>query len=328
MLLSPFAFTSAGVPLAFRVVFAALCLGWIGDASAATSSIVGFYPVDVPAGNSAWVCGLVGADLYNAEAVSVTADVDGKALVEFSAPGWTVGTFNLHYAEPQSGSGAGLALDILSNTATTLKLDTTPAAAGLTSGMTFIVRKHATLAGLLPDGGGLTPFGDTISLFGSNGLQTTYFYSNISSTWITVLGADASNAIVRPGQGFVMQLGSAKTVTLGRGEICCLKTTATKIRVHANVPNIIGAMNPLGGSTTTLGALGVTASMQAFNDSIVTLAPGTLSQTGTYLSTGGSLVNSGTGQASDSTAIPAGAGVVINVNANKNITVAPVSVAP
>lgn len=300
----------------------------MGLAVAATSGIVGFYPVAVPAGNSAWVCGLVGADLYNAACVSVTADVDGKALVEFSAPGWTVGAFNLHYAEPQSGSGAGLAIDILSNTATRLKLDTTPAAAGLTSGMTFIVRKHATLAGLLPDGGGLTPFGDTISLFGSNGLQTTYFFSNISSTWITVLGANASNAIVRPGQGFVMQLGSAKTVTFGRGEICYLKTTTTKIRAQAGVPNIIGAMNPLGGATATLGSLGVTTSLQAFNDSVVTLAPGTLSQTGTYLSTGSSLVNSGTGQTSDSTTIPAGAGVVINVNTSKNITLAPVSVTP
>jgi hypothetical protein len=125
-----------------------------------------------------------------------------------------------------------------------------------------------------------------------------------------------------------MQLGSAKTVTLGKGEICCLKTTTTKIRVHANVPNIIGAMNPLGGATTTLGSLGVTTSLQAFNDSVVTLAPGTLAQTGTYLSTGSSLVNSGTGQTSDSTTLPAGAGVVINVNANKNITVAPVSVTP
>jgi hypothetical protein len=324
----PFAFHSTGVFPAFRVCLAFFCLGSMGGAFAATSSIVGFYPVDVPAGNSAWVCGLVGADLFSAEAVSVTADVDGKALVAFSAPGWTEGAFDLHYAEPQSGSGAGLAIDILSNTTTTLKLDSTPAAAGLTSGMTFIVRKHATLAGLLPDGGGLTPFGDTISLFGSNGLQTTYFFSNLSSTWITVLGADASNAIVRPGQGFVLQLGSAKTVTLGKGEICCLKTTATKIRVHANVPNIIGAMNPLGGATTTLGSLGVTTSLQAFNDSVVTLAPGTLAQTGTYLSTGASLINSGTGQTSDSTAIPAGAGVVINVNANKNITVAPVSVAP
>lgn len=299
-----------------------------GIAAASTSAITGIYDLNIPSGNSAWVCGLVGADLYQSAAVTVTADVDGKALVTFDAPGWTVGAFPRHYAEPQSGTNQGLALDILSNTADTLKLDTTPAAAGLSSGMTFIVRKHATLAGLLPDGGGLIPFVDTISLFGSSGLQTTYFFNNGSNTWITVLGQDASNVIVRPGQGFVMQVGAAKTVTFGKGEICYLKTTPTRVRVHANVPNILGALNPLGGTSTTLGSFGVTTSLQIFNDSVVTLAPGSLSQTGTYLSAGSNLINSGTGQVSDGAAVPAGAGVVINVNAVKNINTAPVSVAP
>jgi len=296
--------------------------------SASTSAITGLYELNIPAGNSAWVCGLVGADLYQSAAVTVTADVDGKALVTFDAPGWTIGSFPLHYVEAQSGTVRGLPLDILSNTADTLKLDTTPAAAGLSSGMTFIVRMHATLSGLLPDGGGLTPFVDTISLFGSNGLQTTYFFNNATTKWITVLGQDASNAIVRPGQGFVMQLGSPKAVIFGKGEICYLKTTPTRVRVHANVPNILGPLNPLGGMNATLGSFGVTTSLQAFNDSVVTLAPGSLSQTGTYLSAGSFLINSGTGQVSDNASVQAGAGVVINVNAAKNINTEPVSVAP
>ena len=152
---------------------------------AATSSIVGFYNVTIPAGNSAWVCGLVTANSYEAACVNVTTNGSGKAQVQFSAPGWTAGEFNLHYAEPQSGSSAGLAIDILSNTTDTLTLDIDPTEAGLTSGMTFIVRKHNTLAGLLPTGGGFVPFGDTISLLGSTGLQTTYFFNNGTSQWIT-----------------------------------------------------------------------------------------------------------------------------------------------
>ncbi|MBK8092503.1 MAG: hypothetical protein IPK32_11130 [Verrucomicrobiaceae bacterium] len=160
-------------------VFTALGAFWpLGSSQAATSSIVGFTTWDLPSGNSAWVCGLVTANAYEGAAATVTADGDGKALVQFSAPGWTVGAFNQHYAEPLSGGGAGLALDILWNTEDTLKLDTTPAEAGLTNGMVFVVRKHTTLGGLLPDGGGFTPFSDTISLFGSNGLQTSYFYSS------------------------------------------------------------------------------------------------------------------------------------------------------
>ena len=177
--------------------------------NAATSQVIGTYPVTVPAGNSAWVSGLVTAELYNGAAVTVTADVDGKALVTFSAPGWTGSEFTRHYAEPQSGAASGLAIDILSNTTDTLKLDTTPAAAGLTSGMTFIVRKHNTLAGLMPTGGGLTPFTDSVILFGTTGLQTSYFFNNQTQKWIDSLGADSSNVIVRPGQGFVIQAASS-----------------------------------------------------------------------------------------------------------------------
>ena len=296
--------------------------------SAATSSIVGFYNVTIPAGNSAWVCGLVTANSYEAACVNVTTNGSGKAEVQFSSPGWTAGEFNLHYAEPQSGIGAGLPIDILSNTTDTLTLDIDPAEAGLTGGMVFIVRKHATLAGLLPDGGGFVPFSDTISLLGGTGLQTTYFFNNGTSNWINILGDDASNVIVRPGQGFVVQLSSPLTVTFGTGEVCHLKTTSTLVRISPNAPNIIGSMNPLGGSTTTLGSMGIATSLQPFNDSLVILNPGPLSQGGTFLSTGTNLINSGTGDDGDSVNVSAGAGVVINVNAAKKVQLAPVSVSP
>ncbi|MBX7207349.1 MAG: hypothetical protein K1X78_03465 [Verrucomicrobiaceae bacterium] len=291
---------------------------------AATSQIVGTYPVSVPAGNSAWVSGLVTADLYEGAAVTVTADFDGKALVSFSAPGWTAGAFNRHYAEPQSGTSSGLAIDILSNTTDTLKLNTTPAAAGLTNGMIFVVRKHTTLGGLMPTGGGLAVMIDSLILFGTNGLQTSYFYNGAG--WTDSFGTDSNNVIVRPAQGFVIHATSPLTITVGSGEVAYVKSTATRIRANANVPNLMGALNPLG-TTTTLGSLGITSSMQAFNDSLVTLTPGTLAQGGTYLSNGANLIN-GLGQNSTSVTLPAGASVVINVNTAKNMVLAPVPVGP
>ena len=308
-----------------------LSVVWFGPASpsissAASSQIVGSYPISIPAGNSAWVSGLITADLFTGAATAVTADVDGKALVTFSSPDWTVGQFNLHHAEPQSGTSSGLAIDILSNTTDTLKLNTTPAAAGLTAGMSFVVRKHTTLAGLMPTGGGLVPMTDSLVLIGSNGQQTSYFYSNLSSTWVDAGNANASNVIVRPGQGFVINAQNALTVTIGSGEACYVKSTPTRLTANANVPNLIGALNPLG-TSTTLGSLGVVGSIQSFNDSVVTLTPGTLAQGGTYLSNGSNLIN-GLGQNATNTALPSGASVVINVNAAKNIVVAPVPVAP
>lgn len=292
---------------------------------AGSSSIAGWYSVTVPQGNSSWTCGLVCADLYEGAAVTVTADPgDGKALVSFSSPGWAGGEFTKHHAEPLTGTSAGLAIDVLSNTTDTLKLDTTPAASGLTSGMTFVLRKHATLAGLMPDGGGFLAFNDSIGLFETNGAQKLYYWNG--SNWYASNGDNANGVVIRPAQGFIFQVNTALTITLGKGEVAYVKSTPTKIRASSGVPNLVGALNPLG-TTTTLGALGITSSLQVFNDSVVTLNPGTLAQTGTFLSNGSNLITGG-GQNADSTALPAGTSIVINVDAAKTISLSPVPVAP
>ncbi len=293
---------------------------------AATSEVVGVYPINLPAGNSAWVCGLVTTVEFQAAAATVTPDTDGQALVTFAEPGWTAGQFPLHYAEPLSGTSAGLAIDIISNTSNTLKLRTTPAAAGLVSGMVFVVRKHATLKGLIPDGGGLLPLNDSISLVGTNGLQKTYYYLNSGSRWIDGAAVNSNNVIIRPGQGFVLSVANPLTLTLGRGDVCHVKTTATKINAAAGIPNLVGPISPLG-LNTTLGTLGITGSLQAFNDSLVVLAPGSLLQSGVYVRSGSSLINSG-GQNSNSVLLPTGASVVVNVNSPKNLTFNPVTVSP
>ena len=124
----------------------------------------------------------------------------------------------------------------------------------------------------------------------------------------------------------VLQLTNALTLTLGKGEVCHVKTTPTKIKANASVPNLIGALNPLG-TTTTLSALGITSSLQAYNDSIVVLDPGSLAQTGTYLSNGSNLIN-GLGQNANGTSLPSGASVVINVDTAKNMALTPVTASP
>lgn len=308
----------------FRLPMLALFLALSLQAMAASSSIVGWYQVTVPAGNSSWTCGLVCADLYQGAAVTVTADVDGKALVTFSEPGWTEGAFTKHYVEPLSGTSSGLAFDVLSNTTDRLKLDTTPAASGLTSGTVLVLRKHATLGGLMPDGGGFLAFNDSIGLFNSNGAQKLYFWNN--TNWYDANTANTNDVVIRPGQGFIIQVNAGLTITLGKGEVAYVKTTPTKIRANARVPNLVGALNPLG-TTTTLGALGVTSSLQAFNDSVVTLNPGTLTQGGTFLSNGSNLINGG-GQNANNTSLPAGTSIVINVDAAKTINLAPITVGP
>ncbi len=308
----------------FRLPMLALFLALNLQAMAASSSIVGWYQVTVPAGNSSWTCGLVCADLYQEAAASVSADVDGKVLVSFSAPGWTGGEFTKHYVEPLSGTSSGLAFDVLSNTTDTLKLDTTLAASGLTNGTVLVLRKHATLGGLMPDGGGFLAFNDSIGLFNANGAQKLYFWNN--TNWYDAITANTNDVVIRPGQGFIIQVNTGLTITLGKGEVAYVKTTPTKIRANARVTNLVGALNPLG-TTTTLGSLGVTSSLQAFNDSVVTLNPGTLAQGGTFLSNGSNLIN-GLGQNANNTSLPAGTSIVINVDAAKTINLAPITVGP
>lgn len=312
---------------AFLVVWmAGWVLGGLNRVSAATSDIVGFYNITVPAGNSAWVCGLVTDASYEGAAVAVSADVDGKALVQFSAPGWTVNEFNLHYAEPQTGASSGLAINVLSNTADTLKLDVAPAA--LSAGTVFVVRKHTTLAGMMPDGGGFQAFVDSIALHGTGG-HRTYIFNSFTQTWVTLSGGvNSNNVIVRPGEGFVIQMVTGKTVMLGKGEVCHLKTTPTKIVVHPNVVNLIGQMNPLAGQSTTLNSLGLAGTMAASQDAVIPLTAGSLSQGGNFVSTGSGLVNLSNGQQGSAVSVGAGAGVVLTTSMQKTVELTPVSVTP
>ena len=324
-------FLSSSIDLGLRGSLLGL-LGCIGlglavchHSNAATSEIAGFYSVAVPQGNSAWVCGLVSAIDFEGSATAVAADPgDGKALISFTGQTWTVDEFVGWYAEAQTGASAGLALDVISNTPDTLKLDAAPA--GLSAGTVFLLRRHATLGSLLPDGGGFTPLSDSISLFSINGSQKTYLYDDVAGTWVDALLADASHVIIRPGQGFVIYAENPLTLTLGKGTVCHVKVTPTQVLAHAGVPNLVGALNPLA-PASSLGALGVTGSLQAFNDSLVTLTPGTLAQGGTYLSNGAQLIN-GLGQSATATPLPAGASVVINVDATKGVTLAPVTAGP
>ena len=295
-------------------------------AEAATSDIVGFYPINLPQGNSAWVCGLVAQDEFVGTASDVTTDGQGRAVVHFAGEDWPPGTFALHCAEPQSGVCAGLGFDVLAQSQNSLTLNTTPSAGGLTAGMTFSVRKHCTLGGLLPDGGGLIPLVDSITLFSSTGSQTPYFFNSTLNRWVDGEGNDRHDTVIPPARGMVIYSSQARTVMFGHGTVCYVKTSPSKVAVAASVPNIVGPINPISASTT-LGALGLTGTLQIFNDSVVILDPGALTQRGTYLYTGTSLID-GRGQNANNVVLPTGAGMVINVDAAKNINLNAVQVQP
>jgi hypothetical protein len=308
------------------LVLMALCLCPASEARAATSGVVGFYHLNVPSGNSAWVCGLVTADLYQGAVTSITADVDGKALVSFASPGWTPGSFARHYAEPLTGTVSGLAIDVLSNTANTLKLDMTPAALGIGVGAEVVLRKHVTLGLLFADGGGLEPFGDTVGIISTAGIQSGYLWSNISNTWINGLGANANNTVIRPGQGMVIQVGAAKTLLFGTGEVCHVKTTPTRVIARPAMPNFLGPINPTS-SGFSLGALGLTSVFDEYNDGVALLTPGSLAQSGGYLSNGTIMID-GLGATANGVPLLPAASFVIGMNTQKTLLLPATVVSP
>ena len=309
--------------LALGITTCLLLATW---SAAATSDIVGFYPITLPQGNSSWVCGLVAKDDFVGTISAVSTDGSGRAVLTFQGVDWAPGTFPTHCAEPQSGVCAGLAFDVVSHSPTTLTLSTTPAAGGLTTGVSLNVRRHCTLGTLLPDGGGLAPLVDSISLFSSTGSQTPYFFNATFNRWVDGEGNDKNNVIIPPGRGMVIYSSQPRTLMFGHGEVCYVKTSPTKVAVAAGVPNIVGPINPIS-ANTTLGALGLTGTLQIFNDSVVILDPGALNQRGTYLFTGTSLID-GRGQNANNVVLPTGAGMVINVDTAKNINLNPVQVQP
>jgi hypothetical protein len=60
--------------------------------------------------------------------------------------------------------------------------------------MTFVLRKHCTLIGLMPDGGGFLPFNDSIALFQSNGSQRLYFWNG--ANWYASNGTNSNEIII------------------------------------------------------------------------------------------------------------------------------------
>jgi hypothetical protein len=300
--------------------------GWlaaVGSLQAATSGIVGYYPLTLPAGNSCWVCGLVTADEYQSAITGVTADVDGKALITFSAPGWTPGQFSLHYAEPLSGIREGLAIDILSNTADTLKLDITPTESGITAGMVFVVRKHATLIGLFPAAAGFTTGEDTIGIVGVDGTQKVYLWRGSPGRWTNALNQNLNNTVVRPAQGMLMQVGTAKTITLGAGEACHVKTGKTQVKLLPSIANLVGSLDPLN-NDTTLEGLGVRTGFTVGADTLVVLQPGTLARSHAFSNNGTNWINA-LRRNSNTYPVLSGAGVVVGVSSVKYLEIPPFS---
>ena len=286
----------------------ALAAGMLAQSAFAQSSTptIGYYRFDVPAGQSAWVCGFVTKTDFQAQASSIAPGAnlpDGTPTSVITQTGANWGSFPLHYVEILSaGATQGLILDVVSNTASTVRVRGT-----ITGTPTYCIRKHATLATVFQDIGGLVPFQDSVTLYNSNNTLSS-FYPAAAASWVAEdFFTPANDTIIYPGQGFVISASNATTLTFGGNEVAYVKNGPTQVPVYRGQTNLVGLINPLvataptdpifnqisstsqGGGVVTLASIGLTtSSLEEFIDSITLfIQGGNLNPSGSYYVGGG-----------------------------------------
>jgi YVTN family beta-propeller protein len=284
----------------------------------ATAPPIGFYQQAVAKGNSAWVAGLVGEPVFSGNIGAVATDAQGRTVLTLTGGGLTASAFTNHYAEIITvDTRQGCIADIAANSATTVTL--TAANTAFTAGTRITIRPQATLASLFPGGGGLAALSDSVSVVDSNAVKKLYYWNSSSGKWMDALGIDASNIVIRPGYGFIIQTGAARTLTFGsNGLISWPKSGPTQIKLLASKNNWVGPLSPLGGNIT-LSATGFRSAMRPLNDSVnIYKTDGTFKRVGTYLWSGSAYIN-GLGANSDALAIPASSAHILSVGVSATV---------
>ncbi len=272
--------------------------------------VIGYYKITAPAGNTAWTAGFVTRNLFQGQATSLASGSPHSVLTQANAS-WTPGDFSSHYVEflddpdtPATEPWAGLILDIVANTANTLTIQgATTAFSGLGATPKYVVRKHTTLGTLFPNGAGLSAYNDVVTLYGADGTLIQSLYDGAGS-FVDALDfvTPTSDAIIYPGQGFIITVDSARTITFGSGEASYLKTGPTKIPVYSGQFNLLGPVTPLVAtdpadplypSSLPLSQTGVLASDLSSYSDLITLYShdGTISTTGVYTVDGSSVID-------------------------------------
>jgi len=236
--------------IALPILLASTMLAQVASAQTSSSTpVIGYYKFDVPAGTSAWTCGCVTKKDFQGAATSMVAGTN--SIINQTGASWTVNQFDAHYIEILSGANAGLVLDIVSNTASTVTVEGDVTSLGLGGTETYCIRKHATLSTVFANGAGLAPVDDTVEVFDDAGGSVLAVYDG--AQWVD--GVDfvtPVDPIIYPGQGFkVLSLGGA-TVTFGGNEVSYVKTGPTKVNVYSGVVNLVGVLNPLVSTTPAL----------------------------------------------------------------------------
>lgn len=227
-------------------LFALMMSSWVN--AQVSTPVVGFNKLNFPAGNSAQTATFTKASVFQGVATSKTQNsitVSGAAFPSY-AP---VGGLPAYYVKILGGALDGYTFDVLSNTSTTLTISGDLSQAGTTP--TFLVRPHVKASDLFKSSTGLTPGLDTLTVFNSDATSTVLLWvSTDSSTgWIDVLTEAVADAVVYPGQGFILTTVAAGTFTF-QGQV---ETSSTVVPLYPGTVNLVSRSNPSTSSASIQG---------------------------------------------------------------------------
>jgi hypothetical protein len=293
------------------------------QAQSVATNPVGYNVLTLPAGNSLRVNTFVNATAFQSTAASYTNATQSVVTVSASGAALTSGSFNETGAEPayymeilSTGSAQGLIVDVVSNTASTITVNANLSNFAVSGTTSFCVRPHTTLSSLFPAAtAGLAPYVDTVQLTSPTNVTTSYLFTGSGDGWVNAgTFADAGSQIIYPGQGFVVTVASAKSVTI----MGCVKPGPTIVPLYAGANNIVGTINPMLSGTQTLSNYSFPTIFTPYVDSAqVFLDNGSLQAIGSYLSNGTNMINAGTFVVSDSLTVNPSNAVIVNVAQNK-----------
>jgi len=214
------------------------------NAQTVSTPVVGFEKKTFPVGTTGHGVGFVLAAKYQGAATSVSANSLTASGVPFTSNQFAPsGGLPTHYIQITSGTQTGLVVDITGNTTTQLNVGTGDLAT-VSGTPNFVVRPHLKVSSLFQGNTDLVDYTDTVTIYNSDGTVTTLLRDSSSSTgWLDSTTFSASDAVLYPGQGFLLSTsGSGSYVSLGQ-----INPSQTIVSIYSGNVNLVSLANPSNG---------------------------------------------------------------------------------
>jgi len=294
-------------PLHLLLAFCAGLSVLKAQTSTATTDVMGYSIVPLQSGGSAVVPPFVNPSSYSA-----SSTFDGVS--NLSASGLTAGAFNAasgypaFFVEICSGSYAGYNFPVVSNTSSSIVVAGLPSDLGAT--VSIKVRPYTTLSTVANGSAGLSDYADTLTLYRSNNMISSYIYTS-SGVLADDYATPSGIVPISPGTGCVINNSLNSSVTFV-GEV-----DANQCVVPLNAgTTLVGPLNPVGGVNVT--SINLASALAPYTDSASLVASdGSLAITSFY-SDGSNLLDANYTPltSNGSPTVAAGNGILVNSGQN------------